>query len=292
MDRLAAAKNALLIMYAWDMCAANLRNLAPDPARVSAAGWTVAGFISGSDDILRSGLGLRTAMLGGSSDPQDRVCYGYAARRNNQYVAVIRGTDGAEEWGDDCDFLMTAHPDAGLVDQGFWSIYDTMKFRDLAGNESRLADGIKAAAGAAPVMVLGHSLGAALATYLTLELNLEQCPASACLFASPRTGNQTFVDFFESKVANYDLFNYERDVVPTVPFNDVLHFSNYHPLAQAKTIPAAGASAAIQDNPGCNHHLICYTALLDPDAYKSALSDPACTGDDHSCAQCVLSTSA
>lgn len=58
-------------------------------------------------------------------------------------------------------------------------------------------------------------------------------------------------------------------------------------LLQAKTIPASASSLPIQNNPECNHHLICYTALLDPVAYKQAMADAGCTADDRRCAQCV-----
>lgn len=238
-------------------------------------------------------------MLCASDDLQNRVCYGYVAQRQilgqEQFVVVIRGTDGAQEWGDDLDFLMMDHPNsnAGLVDQGFWKIYQTMQFHSIDGQPPvPIVAGISQLTAASPAMVLGHSLGAALGTYLTLDLNLQSCYSSACLFASPKTGNQTFVDFFEAKVTNYDVFNYERDIVPSVPKCDVLHLSDYYTLKQAKTIPASLASLEIRDNPLCNHHLICYTALLDSSAYKQAMENPDCTIDDRKCAQCVLQVSA
>lgn len=300
MDRLSAAPYALLVMYAWDMCDINPRLIPPqvDP-RIAEAGWTVVGFISGSDDIIVSGLGLRSSMLGASDDQRSRVCYGYVAQRNVQgqdhYVVAIRGTDGAQEWGDDFDFLMVDHPNpkAGRVDQGFWDIYQTLQFHGMdAQPPLALAAAVSQLTKASPALVLGHSLGSALATYLTLDLNLSGCHSSACLFASPRTGNLTFVNFFETQVSNYDLFNYARDVVPSVPKCDVLHFSDYYPLVQAKTIPANCSSLQVHDNPLCNHHLICYTALLDPLAYGQAMAAPDCTADDRKCAACVLPTAA
>ena len=293
MDRVSAAGNALLIMYAWDMCDASLHDIPPkqlDP-RMARSGWNIVGFLSGSDDIIRSGAGIRSSVLGASDDAANRVCYGYVAEQNGQVVAVIRGTDGAEEWCDDLDFLMMAHPNpaGGLVDQGFWSIYRTMWFHPVAGGSNPgIAEGITAAAAGKPVRVLGHSLGAALGTYLALDLKLAGCAASACLFASPRTGNGTFVSFFDRTVNNYDLFNYARDIVPTVPQFDVLHLSNYADLPQAKTIPPDASVVQITNEIRCNHHLICYTALLDMPTYRQAMADPACTDDDRNCAKCVL----
>jgi triacylglycerol lipase len=291
MDRFTAATYAPLIMYAWDMCDADLHKIPPHvDARITARGWNMTGFLSAGDDILKAGNAIRTTVLGAG----DRVCYGYAATKNNEMAVVIRGTDGAEEWGDDLVFLMRRHANPavpGLVDDGFFSIYATMQFYPIA--EPTLAmpvvDGIKSVVGNNHVRVLGHSLGAALATYLTLDLNLAACEASACLFASPRTGNTDFVDFFESKVSNYDLFNYERVLVPKVPNVDVLHLSRYRDLHHAKTIPAASSAAIIRNNPPCNHHLICYSALLNPAAYQVEMADSHVVQDDRNCAMCVKS---
>ncbi|WP_431274460.1 lipase family protein [Variovorax ureilyticus] len=287
-------------MYGFDMCAGMPSNLAPVPdARIAAAGFNVlVGYLSASDAILVSGSGLRSRMFGSSDAVANRVCYGYvASNAAGQYVAVIRGTHGLLEWADDLDFLMMQHPNpnAGLVDQGFWSIYRTMLFHPLnGGGPVQAAQGLgnlNLPAGA--LMVLGHSLGSALATYLTLDLALQGTPARGCYFASPHTGNQRFVDFFEGMNINYDLWNYVQDKVPTVPKRDLLHFSDYKPLRQEKTIPVdGGVGVSIDNTLPCFHHLICYTALLDPATYKAALADAVLrqVPDDLNCAQCVLST--
>ena len=54
--------------------------------------------------------------------------------------------------------------------------------------------------GAGTVTVTGHSLGSALATYLTLDVAVGLGDrATACLFASPRTGDAAWVELFDSK---------------------------------------------------------------------------------------------
>lgn len=301
MDRVTAASYAPLVMYAWDMSDLNLHVVpaVPDP-RIAGRGYTVLGYLSASDDIYKAGDSIRSTVLGAG----DRVCYGYVAKNAQEIVVAIRGTDGAQEWADDLDFVMQHFASNGAVscyvDQGFYQIYAGLKFHPLPTSIplSPIANdpfavpaiaGIKEVCGALPVRVLGHSLGAAIATYLTLELNLAAQPASACLFASPRTGNAGFINFFEQNVPSYDLFNYEHDVVPRVPRFDILHFSAYKALVQEKVIPAGSSSAAIQDDPACNHHLICYTALLDTATYTAEMSDRNVTADDIHCAKCVIS---
>jgi len=291
MNRIDAANNALLVIYAWDMCNQGLRTIPPqsiDP-RIANAGAEIVGYLSASDDIIRYGQNLRTSSIGASDSDCDRVCYGYVARMGDQYVVVLRGTDGAEEWGDDFDFLMTDHPTGGLVDLGFYSIYKTMQFHPATGGTPvAVVQGITAMVASASVMVLGHSLGAALGTYLSLDLKQAGCDTKACFFASPKTGNKAFVDFYDTTVGNYDVFNYEKDVVPTVPLADILHLSAYRTLPQAKVITEQQAQASIKDDIVCYHHLICYVAMLDSGTYKGAIADPCFANDDRNCALCIV----
>src|SRR5579871_1167857 len=104
------ANLALLVMYAWDMCdqQADPTSSVIDP-RIDADGWQVLGIITGADDIAKSGDSIREQFLGAG----DIRRYGYLAVNKSDptdYVAVIRGTDGAEEWGDNFQFIMTARP--------------------------------------------------------------------------------------------------------------------------------------------------------------------------------------
>ena len=85
-----------------------------DP-RILADGWTAVGIICGRDDVLatapsaRQGIppqnaGLRQSMVRPGADIRR---YGYLAvnAAGDTYAAVIRGTDGAEEWIDNVVFI-------------------------------------------------------------------------------------------------------------------------------------------------------------------------------------------
>src|SRR6516165_11893450 len=144
------ARYALLVIYAWDMC-----DLNQDPAsnvldpRISADGWTVVGIISGRDNVLatapsaRLGIppqnaGLRQSMVRPGADIRR---YGYLAvnAAGDTYAAVIRGTDGAEEWIDDVVFIAEQRPQfPGRVEGGFTDIYLSMEYRPLAGWANRI----------------------------------------------------------------------------------------------------------------------------------------------------------
>jgi pimeloyl-ACP methyl ester carboxylesterase len=295
-----AAELALLVMYAWDMCDANLDpgSLAVDP-RINADGWDVVGIITGADDIVTSGPGgIRQSRISASSD-NDRKRYGYLARNKNipqQHVVVIRGTDGAEEWFDDFVFVMKAPaaPFTGRVDTGFFDIYQSLQYFPLNNPTAivPLVQGIESAIGSAgTVKVLGHSLGAALATYLTFALadplSLGSRRVSAVFFASPKTGDHDFVGAFAARVEDYLVINYDHDLVPQTPPFDITQFDLYRSLPVCMVITDKTANVAVSDDKACCHHLICYVAMLCSAVYQGARTAPGWTGDDGDCAACI-----
>jgi pimeloyl-ACP methyl ester carboxylesterase len=159
-----------------------------------------------------------------------------------------------------------------------------MQLIDPAGTSlGILAPAITGAAGSGgTVTVVGHSLGAAIATYLTLDLARGLgARVSACLFASPHTGNQAFANFFDMTVIDYRLFNYILDIVPRVPLG-----LGYAPLPRRTVLQPATAEASIRVGLGCNHHVICYCAMLDYEGTMRATT-PVPRGEEDS-ATCIL----
>ncbi len=97
------------------------------------------------------------------------------------------------------------------VEQGFSDIYKTMTLVGLNGARigTKAADGIATVVGTGNVTVCGHSLGAALATYLSFDIaGLLGNRTSACLFASPRTGDPAWTTAYKARVQTYRLINY------------------------------------------------------------------------------------
>jgi triacylglycerol lipase len=158
----------------------------------------------------------------------------------------------------------------------------------------KLSDGIRGAVDNANVVVLGHSLGATLAEALAYELADPNClgpsRVGAVMFASPKLGDADFIAGFQRRLTNYEVINYEHDIVPLVPPVDVTHLDIYH------TLPNAGSSALPPRQPlstvttmGCCHHIIDYIAMLSPAEYSRASTAPGWTADDAQCAKCVIS---
>ncbi|MFZ0150916.1 MAG: hypothetical protein WAM72_21745, partial [Xanthobacteraceae bacterium] len=277
-----AAAFGLLAMYAEDMYAVGTLNPPADP-RIAAAGWTIEGYLT-AHDALFPPKGAPQKRL--SINPTSRVFFGFLARSNtdaSSHVAVIRGTDGIVEWIIDAEFLLIPHPRHPMVqvEQGFWNIYQTMSLANPqtgGTTHQNAAEGVANTVGTGTVVVVGHSLGSALATYFTDDLAERLgSRASACLFASPRTGDAAWAALFASEVTEYRLLNYVLDIVTHVPT------LGYTTLPNATVIQPATAQAGIRLDIFCNHYVICYCAMID---YADAMAAPT-TPKDTSCKACI-----
>lgn len=286
-----AVKFGLLVMYAEDMYVKG--NLLPqDDPRIRQADWEVVAYLTAQDSILPK----RTELAQGESKKLrlgEVVFYGFLARGiadPNAYVAAVRGTSGLAEWIIDAEFVPVAYRNepGAMVEEGFWGIYDSMNLTRLDGTViGKAAEAIAATVGAAGhVTVAGHSLGSALATYLGLETaQLLGTRASTVLFASPRTGNAAFVALCDQTLEDrYRLFNYVLDVVPYVPFDLPLQHIQYSTLGKPTIIEPAKSQADIRVDIGCNHHVICYCAML---AYEYTKATPK-RPEDEALFKCVI----
>ena len=108
--------------------------------------------------------------------------YGYiaeSAATPGRYVLAIRGTQTLSEWLLDFSaipVLFKPHPAAGFVALGFQSIFKTFQFFDATNTARTLqqivVDLAAKPAGIVEVLVVGHSLGAALSTLAAAELGV------------------------------------------------------------------------------------------------------------------------
>ncbi len=272
----AAVKFGLLTMYAEDMYDHG-KILPKDEPRIKQAGWQVVAYLAAVDArppvlaTLKKLLGLKAKIRFG-----DTVFYGFLAQSTTDpklFAVVVRGTSGIAEWIIDADFVEIPYrQDTSIrVEEGFWTVYNSMMLVDTGGQliNKRAADGIADKVGKGRVTIAGHSLGSALATYLSLETANKLGPrASACLFASPRTGDEAWASLYDKTVSDYRLFNYILDAVPQVPF-DAPPKLQYSTLHKATIIEPAAAQADIRVGLACSHHVICYCAMLDY-AYTAA----------------------
>ena len=104
--------------------------------------------------------------------------FGFVARSQespSDYVVAIRGTEHLIEWLIDAEFRPTKFspvPPAGDVEDGFFSIYRTLGGVLPNGQPADLREFIGESAGKGSLTIAGHSLGAALAIMLALDVTV------------------------------------------------------------------------------------------------------------------------
>jgi triacylglycerol lipase len=181
------------------------------------------------------------------------------------------------EWADDASSEVPEFNtgNVGGVGAGFWGVYSSMTFCDMAGGnpQPNAAAVIVNTVKTGTLWVAGHSLGAALATYLTADLTRQIAGTNIQLkpyfFASPRPGTQDYADNYQNTIAAYDLVNYVSDLVPNLPSNPPFYtlngggaFHNVHTIPQG--LPGAPAPTFNPlTNLANNHSPITYALMLD-----------------------------
>ena len=220
---------------------------------------------------------------------RSRVFYGYVAVGGDPQTAVValRGTATTLEWWDDFHWdlvTFTQVPDGGKVAQGFYDIYNTFGTMTpgqqdstpapatFAADVARAAtEGLAADVDPAdlPIVVTGHSLGAALGTLLVADLtaNLALQP-QAWTFASPKVGDAIFAARYGSlSTVSWRIYN----LVDVVPYFPIDVFNSYQPVTTGYAINSLGKA---KWSLGCAHALNTYLHVLSP---STVPLDPACS---------------
>jgi triacylglycerol lipase len=252
---IADAAYALLALYAEDMRDAYPALLTPPPdPRLFTDGWTLRGYLTGVDTLLRP----KATMANGLT----RVYYGYLAEQSSapgNFVVVVRGTEGFLEWLEDADFSMRNHPIRGKVESGFFGIYTSLQYRPRDSlTELPLISGLTGYRGTGSAFtVIGHSLGAAMAHYLALDLVLAGVTVAGRFFASPHPGDLAFAELMAAYLSDLRAYVYAMDIVPKVPF-----LMGYTQLPNPVVLDPSNVQAKIRSNVWCNHHAASYASML------------------------------
>lgn len=116
------------------------------------------------------------------------------AANDEAVVVVFRGTTNLRDWMTNVKTRLVEGP-AGRVHCGFFTglhyAWDEIKrkIKEFDSNNQ-------------PILVTGHSLGAALATLAAATLKVEGLPVNGLYtFGSPRVGDHAFAEFFEKEFA-------------------------------------------------------------------------------------------
>ncbi|PHM33604.1 conserved hypothetical protein [Xenorhabdus innexi] len=296
------AQLASLILYAAEMNRQHYNNPTPpaDP-RLEEDGWDLVAYISGND--LSFSVNPKTNQQFLITLPT-HVCYGYIAKNKKtptEYVIAIRGTDDSnllEALHDIVPAFTSPWADTPQqkVNMGFYSVYNSLKLNIIepeykdSYRHLKFSNAIAQFIGInTPYTILGHSLGAVIATYLMRDIPLLGDKHKACLFASPRAGNQEFATHIDNHFANYETFSYEKDLVPHLP-PYIPFILEYESLSKSELLKTPDG-LNINNSLGCNHHLTSYIALLDPEQLQKLLRDPQASEDLKTTSECVSLTS-
>jgi len=168
-----------------------------------------------AEDVIRTGV---TAAV--KVGRKIAVFYGFLLESPEDSILVFRGTQRMAEWLGNVYAVQRPYLDPntgaelGLIHEGFRRIADSI-IDPLA------VDAVKQINPNKPCYVSGHSLGAALATLLALDIALKvpalQPKLQVYVYASPRVGNPEFVRQYAKILPNTYRITNLADLVPTMP---------------------------------------------------------------------------
>jgi predicted lipase len=201
----------------------------------------------------------------------DYKVFGFVAQAGTDVVVAIRGTEGGLEWLMNVHFIPIPFPflQAGRTEQGFTNFYSTLRTGPNVA-QPRVIDALRSLLASGSVNTLritGHSLGAALATLLAIDVagNAVFPGPTVYTFASPRVGDKVFAGVYDNLVPTSWRVSNLNDIVPHVPplLAGYVHVDAEYPINsddRAKhTVP-------------CWHALLTYLNTLD----ASIALDTAC----------------
>ena len=203
----------------------------------------------------------------------DFKVFGFVAQSGSDVVVAIRGTEGVLEWLMNAHFIPVSFPflAAGRTEQGFTNFYSTLRTGpDVA--QPRVIDALRSLIAGGTVQTLritGHSLGAALATLLAIDVSGNDVFASPTVytFASPRVGDKVFAGTYDNLVPDSWRVSNHNDIVPHLP---PLLAGYVHVDAEFPINSDAGSKHTVP----CWHALLTYLNTLDARVALDASCEP------------------
>lgn len=166
-------------------------------------------------------------LVGGNGNEIQQFIVGYW-ETNNSVVVAHEGTDPTKFASVLTDIDLLRDPlDPELFPGVADNVYVHGGFQDQhALTAVTILEEVKslfAAHNTSNLVLVGHSLGAALATLDSLYFSLQLPEANIVTrtYGLPRVGNTAFVDLLQGRVTDFKRINNRQDFVPTIPSQDL-----------------------------------------------------------------------
>jgi len=149
-----------------------------------------------------------------SKNRQIKIPIGFIARAGSAVYVIFRGTQTAQEWANNLNQKLKPCfiEGCGSVHEGFSAAYQNIR--------AAMIEALEKVKGA-KVLIAGHSLGAAFATFaaIDIERTLRLKVHSIYTFGSPRVGNDAFAQAYNGSFAarSFRIVN-TSDIVTSIPF--------------------------------------------------------------------------
>ncbi|KAF2672366.1 alpha/beta-hydrolase [Microthyrium microscopicum] len=151
---------------------------------------------------------------------------GYVARSGNNIVVAFQGSKSGKQFLDDFNVFQTPVDfwcSGCQVMGAFLNDWEVVSTGIIATIKQALVGHANS-----PILVLGHSLGAGVATFAAVDIqgNFTSSPVTLLSYASPRLGNQAWADWYTAngpKISKIYRVTHHKDEVPQIP-----HKSSYN----------------------------------------------------------------
>jgi triacylglycerol lipase len=191
--------------------------------------------------------------------------YGFIAKggQPERQVIALRGTGDLVEWWNNLEFLPTSFTkiaNGGKVGEGFFELYQTLQTMDPAHADAAPTPLLDCIDSDLPIVITGHSLGAAAATLLAADMaaNHPNLHPELWTFASPKVGDANFAAMYNfHSTVSWRIYNLV-DIVPKVPLDP---FDEYQHVNTGYAINSTGVA---RWSIPCAHHLSTYLHMLSP----------------------------
>ena len=175
----------------------------------------IQGWDCGSTCNFHSGFSVKGIYRNSSVDSQGYS--GYSS--DGKIVVAFRGSSNIKNWIADLDFTFANYPDCSgcEVHKGFYQVYLSMSTGVLSDVQALVS-----AHPGSPILVTGHSLGAAVSVHAAIDIMNKVSGVSSLElynFGDPRVGNPAFAAYATTVLPQGKQFRvtHAADPVPHVP---------------------------------------------------------------------------